>query len=167
MIRFLDVNHLKKFLLGMKSLKESLFDNNIKKELTIRDVYELDRTSTGFGVTLHGVPIDHFFDIKKLLKYPNPYILSNVAVIASMVHLLGIVADQPAPIKSTIKTSDHKWCENLKKILTGYIKRSWKDEWDKKINIYLIEYPNNCFGVSIDYGNGDGSYEFRFKPKES
>lgn len=152
----------------MKSLKESLFDDNITKELTIRDVYELDLTSAGLGLVLHGVPIDHFFDIKKLLKYPNPYILpNNMTAFAFMLHLLGIIADQSAPIKSTIKTSDHIWCEVLKRILTGYIKRSWRYEWDKKINIYLIDYPHDRFGVSIDFDNGAGSFEFRFRPKES
>jgi len=34
----------------MKSLKESLFDDNIKKDLTIRDVCELNPTKTGRGI---------------------------------------------------------------------------------------------------------------------
>ena len=151
----------------MKSLQESLFDDNIKKDLTIRDVCELNQTATGRGLIGMGIPIGHFFNVEKLKKYPNPYIDYYFSGVNSLDYLIGIIMDQPMPTKSNIKTSDHKWCEKLKKDLTKYVSRSWKSEWDEKINIYLIEYPRDCFAVSIDFDHGSGSYEFVFKPKNS
>lgn len=105
------------------------------------------------------------FNIDKIEKYPNPYTNYHLSGINSLDHFIGIIMDQPIPTKSNIKTSDHKWCENLKKVLTKYIKRSWKDEWEKKVSIYLIEYPKDSFGVNINFDNNSGAFEFLFKPK--
>lgn len=149
----------------MKSLQESLFDDNIKKDLTIRQLCEISTSSR--GITAVGVPIGYFFSVKKLLEYPNPYNWEKIASNNVLNYLIGVIVDQPMPSKSNIKTSDHKWCENLKKALTKYIMRPWKNEWDKKINVYLIEYPNDGFAVSIDFDSGIGSYEFLFKQKNS
>lgn len=151
----------------MKSLQESLFDDNIKKDLTIRDVCELNPTKTGRGITAIGMPIGQMFSAQKIRKYPHPYDIQNSSVYNLLDYFVGIIVDQPMPSKSNIKTSDHKWCENLKKVLTKYVTRSWRSEWDKKINIYLIEYPNDGFAVSIDFECGTGSYEFLFKQKNS
>lgn len=148
----------------MKSLKESLFDKDLaKKDLTIRDVCDL--LDNNRGAAAWGFPIGQMFNIDKIAKYPNPYTNYHLSGINALDHLIGIIMDQPMPSKSNIKTSDHKWCENLKKVLTKYIKRSWKNEWDKKIKIYLLEYPNNCFGVNINFDNNSGAFEFLFKPK--
>ena len=103
----------------------------------------------------------------KLKKYPHPYDLLCDPEYNSLDYLIGVIVDQPMPLKSNIKTSDHKWCEKLKKDLTKYVPGSWRSEWDKKINIYLIEYPHDCFAVSIDFDHGIGSYEFLFKQKNS
>ena len=148
----------------MKSLKESLFDSNlVKKDLTIRDVWDL--LDNDRGAVASGFPIGQMFNVDKVAKYPNPYTDYHLSGINTLDHFIGIIMDQPIPTKSNIKTSDHKWCENLKKVLTKYVGRAWKDEWDKKIKIYLIGYPNNCFGVGIDFDKGTGNFEFIFKPK--
>jgi len=153
----------------MKSLQESLFDDNIKKDLTIRDVCELNPTKTGRGIIAAGIPIGYFFSVDKLKKYPHPYDTTSNPEYNSLDYLIGVIVDQPMPSTSNIKTYDYKWkwCENLKKTLTKYVTRSWRSEWDKKIDIYLIEYPNDCFAVSIDFDCGAGSYEFLFKQKNS
>jgi hypothetical protein len=147
-------------------MTESLFDKDlVKKDLTIRDVYDL--VTLGRGVSAYGFSIGQMFNVGKVSKYPNPYTNYHLSGINSLDHLIGIIMDQPIPTKSNIKTSDHKWCENLKKILTKYVGRNWKDEWDKKkkkIKIYLIEYPDNYFGVNIDFDNSTGGFEFTFKP---
>ena len=148
----------------MKSLQESLFDKDLmKKDLTIRDVCDL--LTSGKGVSAYGFSIGQMFNVGKVSKYPNPYTNYHLSGINSLDHLIGIIMDQPMPTKSNIKISDHKWCENLKKVLTKYVRRPWKDEWDKKIKIYLIEYSDNYFGVNIDFDNNTGGYEFAFKPR--
>ena len=151
----------------MKSLKESLFDNNIKKDLTIRDVCDLNQTNTGRGIIAAGMPIGQMFSAKKIRKYPHPYDIQNSSGLNLLDYFVGIIVDQPMPSKTDIKTSNVKWCENLKKVLTKYVERGWRLEWDKKVDIYLIEYPNDCFSVSIDFDCGTGSYEFLFKQKNS
>lgn len=149
----------------MKNLQESLFDNNIKKVLTIRDVCVLNQANTGRGIIAGGIPIGYFFSIATLRKYPHPYDTTGNSEYNSLDYLIGVIVDQPMPSKSDIKTSNTKWCENLKKVLTKYVARNWRFEWNKKINVYLIEYPNDCFAVSIDYDCGAGSYDFIFKLK--
>lgn len=149
----------------MKSLKESLFDDNITKELTIRDAYDL--LDNDRGIAASGFSIGQMFNANKIEKYNNPYTNYRLSGINLLDHFIGIIMDQPAPTKSEVKTSNHKWCENLKKVLTKYVNRSWRFEWDKKIDVYLIEKPNDCFAVSIDFDCGTGSYEFIFKQKNS
>jgi len=150
----------------MKSLQESLFDKDLtKKDLTIRDVCDL--LDVGEGIRAYGFSIGQMFNVDKIAKYPNPYIDYHLSGINSLDYLIGIIMDQPMPTKSNIKTSDHKWCENLKKVLTKYVRRPWRDEWDKKIKIYLISYPINYFGVNVDFDNNTGGFEFMFKPKNS
>ena len=151
----------------MKSLQESLFDDNIKKTLTIRDVCVLNQTNTGRGIIAHGMPIGQMFSAEKIRKYPHPYDTQNNSFYNLLDCLIGIIVDQPMPSKSEIRTSGETWCNNLKKVLTKYIFRSWRSEWDKKCDVYLIEYPHDCFAVSIDFDCGTGSYEFIFKPKTS
>ncbi len=145
----------------MKSLVESLFDNNIKKDLTIRQVCELSTSPRGIAAA--GVPMGYFFNIKKLKEYENPFVTNGSDVINC---LIGIIADQPMPLLTggMVWDKSNEWCANLKKILTKYTSRNWRYEWDKKVNIFLIKYNNGMFGVSIDYDSGSGSYEFIFKP---
>lgn len=91
----------------MKSLIESLFDNDlIKKDLTIRDACELD--AGNLGLRTYGFSIGQMFNVGKLSKYPNPYTDYHLSGINSLDHLIGIIMDQPMPTKSNIKTSDHK-----------------------------------------------------------
>ena len=127
----------------MKSLKESLFDSDlVKKSITIRDVCDLLDNNRG-GAVASGFAIGQMFNVDKLAKYPNPYTNYHLSGINTLDHLIGIIMDQPMPTKSNIKISDRKWCNDLKKVLTKYIKRSWKDEWEKKINVYLIIMKQN------------------------
>ena len=148
----------------MKSLQESLFDKDLmKKDLTIRSAYDLLDNSRGTAAS--GFPIGQMFNVDKIAKYPNPYTNYHLSGINSLDHLIGIIMDQPVPTKSDVKTSDHKWCENLKKVLTKYVKRSWKMEWENKISIYLIQYNKDCIGIGIDFNKGTGNFEFVFKPK--
>lgn len=149
----------------MKSLQESLFDDNITKELTVRDACDL--LDNNRGVSASGFSIGQMFNVDKIVKYDNPYTDYHLSGINALDHFIGIIMNQPMPTKSDVKTSDRKWCDDLKKVLTKYVKRSWKFEWDKKVNVYLIEYPNDCFAVSIDFDSGVGSYEFTFKQKNS
>ena len=160
------VNHLKNFLLGMKSLKESLFDDNIKRELTIRQTHDLADEPGIRGVRACGVPIGYFFDVKKLLRYPNPLDMDTRA--DSINCLIGIIADQPLPPKSNSSELE-KWGENMKKILTKYVARAWKKEWDDKIEVYIKNWSTGpllgYFSVIISFDGKAGTYEFIFKPK--
>ena len=116
----------------MKSLVESLFDKDlVKRKLTIRDGYKIMDT---VGIQTSGFHIGQMFDPVKLEHYPNKYDVDYIVITSAMTGLLGIIVDQPIP-----KDNDEKWSDNLKKILTKYIKRSWKKEWDENIDIENVE----------------------------
>lgn len=150
----------------MKSLQESLFDDNIKKDLTIRQACDLADEPGIRGIRADGVPVGYLFDIKKLLKYPNPLELTNR--LDSVNCLIGIIADQPIPSKSS-NSELEKWGENMKKVLSKYVARTWRKEWDDKIEVYIKNWSagsfTGYFSVIISYDGEAGTYEFIFKPK--
>lgn len=150
----------------MKSLQESLFDDNIKKELTIRQTHDLVNEPGIRGVRASGIPIGYLFVTNKLLKYPYPWEDANI--IDSVNCLIGIIGDQPVPSKSSSSELE-KWGKNMKKVLSKYVARAWKKEWDDKIKVYIKNWSTGSFSgyfsVIISYDYGAGTYEFVFKPK--
>ena len=145
----------------MKSLQESLFDKDlVKKDLTIRDTYEL--LDTNRGMTAVGFPIGQMFDINKLNKYARAYELPLQRASDSLQKLIGVIADLPVPdIKNYRKNG---WDDLAKKILSKYIKSTWKQEWNNKVDIDLVYYANDYLGFIIGFGHGEGEFEFVFKP---
>ena len=166
----MDVNHLKKFLFGiMKSLKESLFDNNIKKDVTIREAYCL--LAGKDGIWAGGMPIGQMFMANKLLKYPNPYYRDQVS--DGLAGLLGVIVDLPVPSEIDYnKGSKSKWSENAKNVLNKYIQRSWKPEFDKgfEVNIRKSVLGKDMIEILLEFRPCvskalDGFYQFTFKLK--
>ena len=150
--------------LYMKSLAESLFDDDlVTKKFRIRDVYKLLENSR--GIFASGFPISAMFDSNKVNEYPNPYHGSSLESV-SIEHLIGIIADQEIPDLDNSSRIE-KWCKDLKKTLSKYIKRSWKKEWDDKVNISLTYHTKYYLGICIEFGHGDGELEFVFTTVDS
>lgn len=151
----------------MKSLQESLFDNNIKKNLTIREVYCL---LVGHeGVWSGGLPIGQMFIASKLLKYPNPYYKDQVG--DGIAGLLGVIVDLPVPSeKDYNKGINCDWGQNAMKVLKKYIKQSWRHEFDEK---FEVNVRKSCLGkdmieIRLELYNEthscvNGFYQFTFK----
>ena len=144
----------------MKSLQESLFDKDlVKKELTLRETSCILAGNRGIMAT--GVPIGFMFKSSKLRNYSNPYY--SVLLADSMSGLLGIITDMSVPKRDT--RSLDQWTEELKHKLSKYINHPWIIEFNNKVEInFYFDLPNkDCYSVNIDYGNGEGTYEFVFK----
>lgn len=105
----------------MKSLQESLFDDNIKKNPTIREAYGLLTGRTGFEVI--GFEVGQMFNVDKLYDYPNPYYPDMLP--PGVAGLLGLIVDQEPPTrKDFLIKGQSPWGTELKKKLTKYVKRS-------------------------------------------
>ena len=146
----------------MKSLQESLFDNNINKEVTIRQAYCL--LAGRGGLEAFGFEVGQMFNVDKLYDYPNPYYPDMFS--PGIAGLLGLIVDQEPPTrKDFLVKGQSPWGEELKKKLTKYVKRSWKQEWDKKLEVIIDQFaPNNkIFSIELDFDHGTGIYRFLFK----
>ena len=146
----------------MKSLQESLFDNNINKEVTIRQAYCL--LAGRGGLEAFGFEVGQMFNVDKLYDYPNPYYPDMFS--PGIAGLLGLIVDQEPPTrKDFLVKGQSPWGEELKKKLTKYVKRSWKQEWDKKLEVIIDQFaPNNkIFSIELDFDHGTGVYRFLFK----
>ena len=146
----------------MKSLQESLFDNNINKEVTIRQAYCL--LAGRSGLEAFGFEVGQMFNVDKLYDYPNPYYPDMFS--PGIAGLLGLIVDQEPPTrKDFLVKGQSPWGEELKKKLTKYVKRSWKQEWDKKLEVIIDQFaPNNkIFSIELDFDHGTGVYRFLFK----
>ena len=146
----------------MKSLQESLFDNNINKEVTIRQAYCLLAGGAGFEV--FGFEVGQMFNVDKLYNYSNPYYPDMLS--PGIAGLLGLIVDQEPPTrKDFLVKGQSPWGEELKKKLTKYVKRSWKQEWDKKLEVIIDQFaPNNkIFSIELNFDHGTGIYRFLFK----
>ena len=152
----------------MKSLQESLFDNDLKtKELKFRDVYHMIPGHLGMQVS--GVPLGNMFAPTKVIKYKNPYRPDDGFCNDFNAGILGIIVDMPVPNKNDFnKNRRSQWCIDLKSKLSEFIKPSWKQSFDEKFNVHL---DNITFGkdeyayVRFDYDNGAGVCKFSFKMK--
>lgn len=147
----------------MKSLRESLFDKDlVKKDLTIRDTYELLDTCRGINISTSGFNIGQMFDINKLNKYARAYELHLQRASDSLQKLIGVIADLPAPNLKNWRRDG--WDDLAKKTLSKYIKSAWKQEWNNKVDIDLVYYANDRLGIVIDIDHGEGEFEFVFEP---
>ena len=164
----------------MKTLKESLFDKDLVQksaELTFGDVYGLLPDGEDGGgrnnIEAMGFPIGQMFDPVKLMHYENKYDGNDGnsiigAITPQLAALLGIIMNMSAPFEKDLGDYDSKWGKNLKKILLKYIKRSWKDEFNKKLDIYLRKYiyrKTKLVAVWFNFDNYGGSLVFTFKQK--
>jgi len=146
----------------MKSLQESLFDDNIKKNPTIREAYCLLSGRAGFEV--FGFEVGQMFNVDKLYDYPNPYYPDMFS--PGVAGLLGLIVDQEPPTrKDFLVKGQSPWGAELKKKLTKYVKRSWKQEWDKKLEVIIDLFAPNSkiFSIELDFDHGTGIYRFLFK----
>ena len=152
----------------MKSLKESLFDDNIKKLPTIREAYCLLAGKDGTWVG--GLPLGQMFMTGKLSKYPNPYYRDQVG--DGLSGLLGVIVDLPVPSeKDYNKGINCDWGQNAMKVLGKYVKSSWKHEFSEK---FEVNVRKSCLGkdmieIRLELYNEthsctNGFYQFTFKP---
>ena len=150
----------------MRSLQESLFDDNIKKNVTIREVCCL--LAGNKGVEVYGFPVGQMFNPVKLLHYPNPYYPDILQELVA--NLLGIIVDEEPPTKGDFNVrGQSKWGENLKKKLGKYVKNYWKQEWEEKVQIIINHYRPDLkiFSVEIDFDHGGGVFRFMFKMNDA
>jgi hypothetical protein len=151
----------------MKSLQESLFDNNIKKGITIRQAYCL--LAGHERIQTVGMPIGQMFMVNKLSKYPNPYYEGHMG--DGLVGLLGIITDLPVPLEKDYNLGiECDWGQNAKKVLGKYIRRSWKQEFDENFEVNVREscLGKNMIEIRLELYNEThsyviGSYQFTFK----
>ena len=146
----------------MKSLQESLFDDNIKKEVTIRQAYCLVAGRDGFEA--YGFEIGQMFNPNKLCNYPDPYYPDMYA--AGIAGLLGIIVDQTPPTrKDLLVKGQSEWGAELKKKLSKYVSRPWKQEWEDKVMIKVDSFAMNgrVISIEINLDNGMGVYRLTFK----
>lgn len=142
----------------MKSLQESIFDDDLeKKEFTLRDMSCILAGTRGFSA--HGAPIGYMFNVNRLKNYPNPYYQNLFS--DSLSGLLGIIMDQPVPTRDR-KNLD-QWCDTLKKELKKYISRAWLSEFNDKLTInFYFDMPNKKY-YTITFDKDIGEYVFCFK----
>lgn len=150
----------------MKSLQESLFDKDLaKKDLKFRDVYDIISRNETFRVV--GTPITPMFSLPKVTKYKNPWARDIFPDFAA--GLLGIIGDMPAPLEKDFNRGrSGSWCQKAMNILSKYITRSWKYEFDTAFEVYLWEeYINGVDSVTVELAlsGGLGKTELIFKRK--
>jgi len=151
----------------MKSLQESLFDDNVKKDITIREAYCLLAGRDGMWVG--GLPLGQMFMANKLSNYPNPYYRDQVG--DGLSGLLGVITDLPVPSeKDYNKGVNCKWGQNAMKTLGKYIKRSWKHEFNEKfeINVRKSALGKDMIEIRLElmdeiHSSAIGFYQFTFK----
>ena len=157
---------LKKFLIGMKSLKESLFDKDLKeKDLKFREVYDLLAGHNGMQVW--GMPIGPMFSTTKVTNYKNPYYPETGFFNAFNAGFLGIITDMPVPSEKDFHNSASKWCGDLNDRLLKYVRNDWKQEYKDKFVVELKNRVSNNSGlISVCLRLGDnGGMEYIFKRK--
>ena len=150
----------------MRSLQESLFGDNIKKNPTIREAYHLLAGDDGFRAG--GMLLSWLFMEDKLIKYPNPY--PHTTFGDGLAGLAGIIADLSCPLeKDYNKGNDCDWSKNAIKVLSKYVKRSWKQEFNKnfKITVRKSFLGKNKIDICMELYDSEtgfinGFYEFTF-----
>lgn len=146
----------------MKSLQESLFDNNLhEKEPSLRSLYKI-RSKGGMDVS--GINILNFFSATKLSKYPFLYDRDNIPLLTPTAGLFGIIVDMPVPTdEDFIKDEKSKWSKTLKDRLSKYIWPSYKDMYDD-VDIYIDKgsFKNYDFRVQFVFDHGAGITSLNF-----
>ena len=146
----------------MKSLQESLFDDNIKKNLKFRDVFDVKSENV---FRIEGFDIFRMFSVNKVVKYENPLHISKDQPFAA--GFLGIIGDLPMP-KENEFNKDCDWSKQAYKIIRKYISNSWKYEYDRSCKISLKgNHDLSEIDVEFEMCNGIGKTHCFFKRKNS
>jgi len=130
----------------MKTLQESLFDNNLaSKDLHMKDVYTLH----DINISMSSVNVRCLFDDDKLRRYPDQtdYFkwIENPGLRVQV--LCRILMNQPIIKRNEAK----KWASNFKDELSKYLKSGNKTTWQHLAGIYL--YYNNDKKLEVDIGD--------------
>ena len=151
----------------MKSLQESLFDDNIKKNPTIREAYCL--LAGRDGMQAGGMMVGELFDSNKLRKYPEPYYQDMLG--SGLAGLVGVVVDLPVPDKSDYNKGIYSdWSQGAMKVLRKYIKKSWLHHFDEYfgVNVRKSVLGKDMMDIRLELndpetGSTNGYYQFTFK----